>query len=118
MSFILFCVIMIFNLINDDSVIKSLFTVAGYTMALYWGYLLMDYSHNHKVIDKYVPLLHVISPIICYFINIYLNLGFELLIVNGLISFALMDIIRKGNILVIVFFFFLLNKDSNYSYQN
>ena len=41
---------------------------------------------QHKVIDKYVPLFAVISPVICYFINIYLNLGFELLIVNGLIS--------------------------------
>jgi len=40
MSFILFCVIMIFNLINDDSVIKSLFTVAGYT----YGPLLGLYS--------------------------------------------------------------------------
>ena len=96
MSFILFCVIMIFNLINDDSVIKSLFTVAGYT----YGPLLGIYSYGlftkHKVIDKYVPLISVISPIICYVLNIYLNLGFELLIVNGLISFIGMDVIRKG----------------------
>ncbi|MAO70959.1 MAG: sodium:solute symporter, partial [Flavobacteriales bacterium] len=51
---------------------------------------------KHKVNDKYVPFVAVISPIICYFINIYLNLGFELLIINGLISFIAMDIIRKG----------------------
>ena len=43
MSFILFCVIMIFNLINDDSVIKSLFTVLGYT----YGPLLGIYSYGN-----------------------------------------------------------------------
>lgn len=96
MSFILFCVIMIFNLINDDSVIKSLFTVAGYTYGPLLGIFAYGLLTNHKVIDKYVPLVAVISPVICYFLNIYLNLGFELLIVNGLISFIAMDIIRKG----------------------
>ena len=96
MSFILFCVIMIFNLINDDSVIKSLFTVAGYTYGPLLGIFAYGLFTQHKVIDKYVPLVAVISPVVCYFINIYLNLGFELLIVNGLISFIAMDIIRKG----------------------
>ena len=96
MSFILFCVIMIFNLINDDSVIKSLFTVAGYTYGPLLGIFAYGLFTQHKVIDKYVPLVAVISPVICYFMNIYLNLGFELLIVNGLISFIAMDIIRKG----------------------
>ena len=96
MSFILFCVIMIFNLINDDSVIKSLFTVAGYTYGPLLGIFAYGLFTQHKVIDKYVPLVAVISPVVCYFINIYLNIGFELLIVNGLISFIAMDIIRKG----------------------
>ena len=96
MSFILFCVIMIFNLINDDSVIKSLFTVAGYTYGPLLGIYTYGLFTKYKVIDRYVPLISIISPIICYILNIYLNLGFELLIVNGLISFIGMDIIRKG----------------------
>ena len=40
MSLVLFGVILLFNAINDDSVIKSLFTVAGYT----YGPLLGMYS--------------------------------------------------------------------------
>ena len=96
MSFILFCVIMVFNLINDDSVIKSLFTVAGYTYGPLLGIYTYGLFTKNKVIDKYVPLISIISPIICYILNIYLSLGFELLIVNGLISFIGMDIIRKG----------------------
>ena len=96
MSFVLFCVIMIFNLINDDSVIKSLFTVAGYTYGPLLGIYTYGLFTKYKVIDKYVPFISIISPIICYILNIYLNLGFELLIVNGLISFIGMDIIRKG----------------------
>ena len=96
MSFVLFCVIMIFNLINDDSVIKSLFTVAGYTYGPLLGIYTYGLFTKYKVIDKYVPLISIISPVICYILNIYLNLGFELLIVNGLISFIGMDVIRKG----------------------
>ena len=55
MSFILFCVIMIFNLINDDSVIKSLFTGARYTYGPLLGIFAYGLFIIHKVIDKYVP---------------------------------------------------------------
>ena len=53
MSCLLFVVIMIFNSINDDSVIKSLFTVAGYTYGPLLGMYSFGLFTKLKVNDKY-----------------------------------------------------------------
>jgi hypothetical protein len=52
--------------------------------------------------DKLVPLVAVLSPIICFFISRYSELlfhgykfGFELLVMNGLITFIGLMIISK-----------------------
>ena len=87
MSCLLFIVIMIFNSINDDSVIKSLFTVAGYTYGPLLGMYSFGLFTQLKVNDKYVPYVAVFSPIICYIANLYISFGFELLIINGIITF-------------------------------
>ncbi|GIS08738.1 MAG: hypothetical protein CM15mP112_08500 [Flavobacteriales bacterium] len=87
MSCLLFVVIMIFNSINDDSVIKSLFTVAGYTYGPLLGMYSFGLFTQLKVNDKYVPYVAVLSPIICYLANLYISFGFELLIINGIITF-------------------------------
>ncbi len=95
MSFILFCVILLFNVINDDSVIKSLFTVAGYTYGPLLGMYSFGLFTNIKIKDKWVPLVAVLSPVICYFLNLYISFGFELLIINGLITFLGLLILNK-----------------------
>ncbi len=95
MSCLLFVVIMIFNSINDDSVIKSLFTVAGYTYGPLLGMYSFGLFTKLKVNDKYVPYVAVFSPIICYIANLYISFGFELLIINGLITFIGLYLIRK-----------------------
>ena len=87
MSFVLFCVIMLFNAINDDSVIKSLFTVAGYTYGPLLGMYSFGLFTKFKVKDKWVPLVAISSPAICYVLNLYISFGFELLILNGFITF-------------------------------
>ena len=87
MSCLLFVVIMIFNSINDDSVIKSLFTVAGYTYGPLLGMYSFGLFTQLKVNDKYVPYVAVLSPIICYVASLYISFGFELLIINGIITF-------------------------------
>ncbi|MAW21035.1 MAG: sodium:solute symporter [Flavobacteriales bacterium] len=86
-SLILLAVILIFNAINDQSVIKSLFTVAGYTYGPLLGMFSFGLFTKYKVKDEYVPLIAIASPIICYILNLYIPFGFELLILNGLITF-------------------------------
>ena len=103
-SFILFLVIVIFRVINNDSVISAVFTVAGYTYGPLLGLYSFGLFSKKEVIDKYVPIVAVISPVLTYLISLnseYLlwgyKFGFEVLILNGLISFiGLLLISKKG----------------------
>ena len=92
--FILLGVILIFNAINDQSVIKSLFTVAGYTYGPLLGMFSFGLFTKYKVKDRFVPLVAIISPVICYILNLYIPFGFELLILNGIITFFGLYILR------------------------
>ena len=95
-SGLMFLVIIFFNTINNDAVVSAIFKVATYT----YGPLLGLYSFgllikNRRVADKLVPFICLISPAICYFLStesakllggyVFDN---ELIIINGLITFA------------------------------
>ena len=86
--------ILLFNAINDQSVIKSLFTVAGYTYGPLLGMFSFGLFTKFKVKDRYVPLVAIASPLICYILNLYIPFGFELLILNGLITFVGLYLIK------------------------
>ena len=94
LSFVLLGVILLFRVINDQSVIKSLFTVAGYTYGPLLGMFSFGLFTKWSIKDKWVPFIAIISPIICYIIKLYIPFGFELLIINGMITFIGLYIIR------------------------
>lgn len=94
-SFVLAAIIIIFNAINDRSVIDALFTVAGYTYGPLLGMYSFGLFTRYKVKDKWVPLLAVLSPVLSWIIAHYTQIltggfkfGFMILLVNGLITFA------------------------------
>jgi Na+/proline symporter len=94
MSVLLFVVILLFDVINNDSVISSLFKAAGYTYGPLLGLYAFGLILKRKVKDKLVPLVCIVSPVICYSLNVFsealLNgykFGFEILILNGLLTF-------------------------------
>jgi SSS family solute:Na+ symporter len=87
-------VILVFRALNKEAVIDKLFTIAGYTYGPLLGFYSFGLFTKLKVKDKWVPFIAVFSPVTCYVINIYsrelLNgyvFGFELLILNGLLTF-------------------------------
>ena len=93
-AFVLLLVIIIFRAINDQAVVSKLFTVAGYTYGPLLGLYSFGLFSKRKPIDKFVPLVCLLSPIICYILNVNskewlagYEFGFELLILNGLITF-------------------------------
>ena len=101
-SLMLFVVILIFNAISDESVISSLFKAAGYTYGPLLGLYSFGLLTKRKVMDKWVPYICVVSPVLCYFLNKYsvelLNgyqFNFEILIVNGLFTFIGLLMISK-----------------------
>ncbi|MFC2106895.1 sodium:solute symporter [Bacteroidota bacterium] len=102
-AFVLLMVIILFRSINDQSVISKLFTIAGYTYGPLLGIYAFGMFTKFNVKDKWVPLIAILSPVICYITSIYdeflfsgYNFGFELLILNGLITFIGLLIIRKS----------------------
>lgn len=93
-SFVLFIVILVFDLINDESVISSLFKAAGYTYGPLLGLYAFGLMLKRKVKDNLVPIICILSPIICFVLNSYsgtifngYKFGFEILILNGALTF-------------------------------
>lgn len=96
-------VIIIFRPFHNESLIDKIFEIAGYT----YGPLLGLYSFglfvkNRKPVDKYVPIIAISSPIISYILNLYskelffgYQFGFEILIVNGLLTFVALLLTSK-----------------------
>lgn len=99
-SFLLYLVILIFRWINDESVISSLFKVAGYTYGPLLGLYSFGLFTKWKIKDKWIIPVVVLAPIFSFIIqhNSYewwgFHFGFELLIVNGFLCFLGMLLIR------------------------
>ena len=101
MSFIVFLVIIIFNEINEDSVINDLFKAAAYTYGPLLGMFAFGLFSKYKIKDKLLPIVVILSPIISYTINYYspsllgYNFGFEILLVNGLLTMLGLWMLRE-----------------------
>jgi SSS family solute:Na+ symporter len=102
LTVVVLLVILLFRIVNDQSVISAVFTVAGYTYGPLLGLYSFGLFTKYKVKDKWVPLVAVLSPIICIFLSTYseelfngYQFGFELLVLNGLITFLGLIVIRK-----------------------
>lgn len=101
---VLLIVIVIFKLVNNDAVINNLFTWAGYTYGPLLGLYSFGLFTKKQVHDKWVPLVCILSPLVCIVFSAnsiallggYM-FGFEMLIVNGLLTFLGLAIIAVKN---------------------
>jgi solute:Na+ symporter, SSS family len=91
-----------FRLFNDQSIISTLFTVAGYTYGPLLGMYSFGLFSRHSVRDRYMPLVAIASPLFTYILDsnsvaIFggYSFGYELLLVNGLLTVLGMHLIRK-----------------------
>lgn len=102
-SLLILIVILLFNAINDASVVSAIFKVATFTYGPLIGlYAFSLFAKNRAVLDKATPAICILSPLLCFFIDKYskeLLGGYvfaeELIIVNGLITFAGLLIVSK-----------------------
>ncbi|MFK7748257.1 MAG: sodium:solute symporter [Kordia sp.] len=120
MSVVLIIVVIIFKLLNNDSVINSILVIAGYTYGPLLGLFAFGIFTKYKVIDKYVWIVTLASICVTYVIansgsyylyftadvanlaeaqelakNTLYQFGYELLAVNGLITFIGLVLIRR-----------------------
>ncbi|HAH23241.1 MAG TPA: sodium:solute symporter [Prolixibacteraceae bacterium] len=101
-SVLMFLVIVLFRIINNESVVTAVFRVAGYTYGPLLGLFAFGILTKKQVYDRYVPLLGLLSPVLTYVININskawlwgYQFGFELLLLNGLIMFTGLLLLTK-----------------------
>lgn len=104
MSVVLIFVIILFRLIDDESIISTLFKVAGYTYGPLLGLYAFGLFTKRKVHDVLTPVICIACPLVCIVLNYTsefwlfgYKFGFELLILNGLLTLlGLLAISRNG----------------------
>lgn len=101
-SLIFLIVIVIFKRLNDRAIIDKLFTIAGYTYGPLLGFFSFGLFTNWKVKDKWVPVIAILSPVLCYILSTFsieifngYKFGFELIILNGFLTFAGLYLLKK-----------------------
>ncbi len=101
-SVLLILVMLVFKYaIADKSVINKLFQFAGYTYGPLLGLYAFGLFTKWKVKDRLVPIIAIAAPILSYIISINslvwlgFEFGFFILILNGLLTFAGLVLIRR-----------------------
>ena len=102
-SVLLLLVIIVFKVINNESVIKSVFTAAGYTYGPILGLFAFGLFTKFAIKDRYVLVVAILAPIISFILDLNsakwffgYKIGFEILIINGLLTFIGLLIINRG----------------------
>ena len=99
-------VIIAFRPFHDESLINKVFQIAGYTYGPLLGlYTFGLFIKSRRPNDRIVPYIAIASPIISYILNLYskqlfngYQFGFEILIINGLITFIALFLCSKKEI--------------------
>lgn len=93
-SVILALVIIVFNLISNESVIQEIFRVAGYTYGPLLGLFAFGLFTKAQLKDRWVPVVCLVAPLLSYILQINsaawfdgYEFDFELLIINGALTF-------------------------------
>jgi Na+/proline symporter len=101
-SALLFFVLLGFWWINNQSVVNALFKFAGYTYGPLLGLFAFGLFTKFAVRDNLVPFVCLLAPMLTYLINSYSEVllwgykfGFELLLLNGLLTFLGLWLVRK-----------------------
>ena len=102
MALLMAAVIFVFGLLNNASVIDAVYILASYTYGPILGLFAFGILCKAKVRDRFIPLVAVASPILCFILaqnseawfHGY-KFSYELLIFNALFTMAGMWLIRK-----------------------
>jgi SSS family transporter len=103
-SILLILIIILFRIINNQSVVVAVFKVAGYTYGPILGLFLFGLLSKRKVRDRLVPVIALAAPAFSYLISVNsekwlwgYSFGFEILILNGLLMIMGLYIISIKN---------------------
>ena len=103
MAVVMGITIFVFNLLNNTSVIDAVYILASYTYGPILGLFAFGIFMKQQVRDKYIPLVAIASPVLCFILQKNseawfggYQFSYELLIFNALFTFiGLCLLIRK-----------------------
>jgi hypothetical protein len=94
---LIWVIVLVFFKFNEGSLIVTVFELAGYTYGPLLGLYAAGMLTRIKPKDSWIPAICVASPIVSYFLKMYspvlfngYEIGFEILIINGLITLFLL----------------------------
>ena len=96
-------IILVFKQFHNDSLIDTVFKVASYTYGPLLGIFAFGIFTKHLVYDKAIPLVALMSPIICYVLDVNskvwfdYSFGYELLLINGGLTFFGIYLFRRND---------------------
>lgn len=91
-SMVFIAIIIIIEAIGSDSIITAIYKLASYTYGPLLGLYCFGLYSKVKPNDKFVPYVAIVAPVLCFIIEILMKylldykVGYELLILNGLIT--------------------------------
>ncbi len=98
-------IIVLFSFINKDSVINELFTIAGYTYGPILGLFSFGLLTKYTIKNQLVIPVVIAAPLVSFLLDHFstqlffgYKFGFELLLINGLLTFVGLFLIKKGKI--------------------
>ena len=104
-AFLYLLVIIAFRPFHDQSLINIIFDIAGFTYGPLLGLYTFGLFTKRKVDDRWVPWIAIFSPVFCYFVRLFsptwfgYTFGFEILLLNGLVTFLLLLLAHPKNII-------------------
>ena len=93
MAVVFILCVLLFELVNSQSVLDAIYTLCGYTYGPLLGLFAYALITKRGVNDRAVPAIAVVSPVICFAADWLTNhctsyrFGYELLMLNGLLTF-------------------------------
>ena len=101
LSVLLIFFICLVDALNNQSVIDAIYIIASYTYGPLLGMFAFGLFTQRKTNDRWVPFIAIASPLICYAADRFARqetgyqFGYELLMLNGILTFAGMWIVSK-----------------------
>ena len=104
MSVAMGVVIVVFYAISDSDAISAVYTLASYTYGPILGLFAFGLAVPLRVRDRFVPVVCIAAPVICYFVQRALlvhfgyTMSFELLLLNAAVTFVGLLLLSKGRV--------------------
>jgi len=95
-------IILVFRALNNKSVIDAIYTIASYTYGPLLGLYAFGLFTKWKIRDHAAPFICIIAPLICFVLDCVTTnfttyrFGYELLMLNGLLTFTGLLVFRKS----------------------